>query len=112
MDRGRAKLSSGSCGREAAECKAIRIAGVDQFGSTSGSKQHRRDEARDNLVASIYGWFTEGFGIPDLKRAKAMLEELRLTGLSRSVSIADLPRNDLNLQGARVGGLGPNPTPD
>jgi tetratricopeptide (TPR) repeat protein len=38
-------------------------------------KQHRRDEAR-NLIAPIYGWFTEGFDMPDLKRAKAMLEEL------------------------------------
>jgi hypothetical protein len=25
----------------------------------------------------IYGWFTEGFDTPDLKEAKALLEELR-----------------------------------
>jgi predicted ATPase len=35
----------------------------------------RRAEAR-NLLAPVYGWFTEGFGAPDLKEAKALLEEL------------------------------------
>jgi class 3 adenylate cyclase/tetratricopeptide (TPR) repeat protein len=38
-------------------------------------KQDRRGEARD-LLAPIYGWFTEGFDAPDLKEAKALLEEL------------------------------------
>ena len=38
-------------------------------------KQDRRGEAR-NLLAPIYGWFTEGFDAPDLKQAKALLEEL------------------------------------
>ena len=28
------------------------------------------------LLAPVYGWFTEGFDIPDLKEAKALLEEL------------------------------------
>jgi predicted ATPase len=37
--------------------------------------QGRRTEARD-LLAPIYGWFTEGFDTPDLKEAKALLEEL------------------------------------
>ena len=37
--------------------------------------QGRRTEARD-LLAPIYGWFTEGFGTPDLKEAKALLDEL------------------------------------
>ena len=34
-----------------------------------------RGEARD-LLAPIYGWFTEGFDTPDLKEAKALLERL------------------------------------
>jgi tetratricopeptide (TPR) repeat protein len=38
-------------------------------------KQDRRGEAR-NLLAPIYGWFTEGFDAPDLKQAKALLNEL------------------------------------
>jgi predicted ATPase len=38
-------------------------------------KQEKRREARD-LLAPIYGWFTEGFDVADLKEAKALLEEL------------------------------------
>jgi predicted ATPase len=37
--------------------------------------QGKRDEARD-LLAPVYGWFTEGFDTRDLKEAKALLEEL------------------------------------
>jgi predicted ATPase len=37
--------------------------------------QAKRDEARD-LLAPIYGWFTEGFDTRDLKEAKARLDEL------------------------------------
>jgi predicted ATPase len=36
----------------------------------------RRAEARD-LLAPVYGWFTEGFDTSDLKEAKALLDELR-----------------------------------
>jgi hypothetical protein len=28
------------------------------------------------MLAEIYNWFTEGFDTPDLKDAKALLEEL------------------------------------
>jgi predicted ATPase len=35
----------------------------------------KRDEARD-LLAPVYGWFTEGFDTLDLKEAKALLGEL------------------------------------
>jgi predicted ATPase len=37
--------------------------------------QGKRDEARD-LLAPVYGWFTEGFDTLDLKQAKTLLEEL------------------------------------
>jgi predicted ATPase len=37
--------------------------------------QGKRDEARD-LLAPVYGWFTEGFDTLDLKEAKALLQEL------------------------------------
>jgi predicted ATPase/class 3 adenylate cyclase len=39
------------------------------------SKRERRDDARD-LLAPLYGWFTEGFDTPDLKEAKALLDAL------------------------------------
>ena len=37
--------------------------------------QGKRAEARD-LLAPVYGWFTEGFDTPVLQEAKALLEEL------------------------------------
>jgi predicted ATPase len=38
-------------------------------------RQGKRDEAHQ-LLAEIYGWFTEGFDTADLQEAKALLEEL------------------------------------
>src|SRR5262249_23274168 len=46
--------------------------------------QGRRDEARD-LLAPIYGWFTEGFHTHDLKDARALLD-----GLSPAIGKAEL----------------------
>jgi predicted ATPase len=39
------------------------------------ARQGMHAEARD-LLAPVYGWFTEGFDAPDLKEAKALLDEL------------------------------------
>jgi predicted ATPase len=39
------------------------------------SEQGRRTEARD-LLAPLYGWFTEGFDTADLKETKALLDAL------------------------------------
>jgi predicted ATPase len=40
----------------------------------------RRDQGKvqqpRELLAPVYGWFTEGFDTRDLKAAKALLEEL------------------------------------
>ena len=39
-------------------------------------RQHgKRTEARQ-LLAELYGWFTEGFDTADLQEARALLEEL------------------------------------
>ena len=38
-------------------------------------EQGRRTKARD-LLAPVYGWFTEGFSTADLKEAKGLLDEL------------------------------------
>jgi predicted ATPase len=35
----------------------------------------RRIDARE-LLAPVYGWFTEGFDTPDLQKAKALLDAL------------------------------------
>jgi predicted ATPase len=37
--------------------------------------QGKREEAHE-LLAPVYGWFTEGFDTLDLKEAKALLDEL------------------------------------
>jgi predicted ATPase len=37
-----------------------------------GNVQHAHE-----LLAPVYGWFTEGFDTRDLKEARALLEELR-----------------------------------
>ena len=37
--------------------------------------QGRHNEARE-LLAPVYGWFTEGFDTLDLKQARALLDEL------------------------------------
>jgi predicted ATPase len=39
------------------------------------AEQGRRSEARD-LLAPVYGWFTEGFDTADLKEAKTLLDKL------------------------------------
>ena len=38
--------------------------------------QGKTQQARE-LLAPVYGWFTEGFDTRDLKEAKALLDELR-----------------------------------
>ena len=58
--------------RQNAKSLELRAAtGLARFWST----QDKRAEARD-LLAPLYGWFTEGFDTPDLIDAKALLDEL------------------------------------
>jgi predicted ATPase len=38
-------------------------------------QQGKRDQAHQ-MLADIYGWFTEGFDTKDLQEAKALLQEL------------------------------------
>ena len=55
------------------------------------SAQARRDEARD-LLAPVYAWFTEGFDTPDLKEAKALLDELNASS-TREDAAWTIPRD-------------------
>jgi predicted ATPase len=73
---------------EAAEklyCKALSIAQEQEaklweLRAAVSLARLRRDHGRAaevrELLAPIYGWFTEGFDTPDLKEAKALLDEL------------------------------------
>jgi predicted ATPase len=48
--------------------------------TATGHARLMRDQGRAReayeLLAPVYGWFTEGFDTRDLKEAKALLEEL------------------------------------
>jgi predicted ATPase len=60
--------------RERAASKALATARGDEHGAALRD-QEKRDEARE-LLAPVYGWFTEGFDTLDLKEAKTLLNEL------------------------------------
>jgi predicted ATPase len=57
------------------ELSAVSAAGGHGQSVRLWQQQGKRDEARE-LLALIYGWFTEGFDTADLQEAKALLEEL------------------------------------
>jgi tetratricopeptide (TPR) repeat protein len=60
-----------------ARCQSARLFELQAASSLARlwRDQSKRAEARD-LLRSIYSWFTEGFDAPDLKDAKALLDEL------------------------------------
>ena len=43
------------------------------------ARDHGRQAAARELLAPVYGWFTEGFDTPDLKEAKGLLDSLIIT---------------------------------
>jgi hypothetical protein len=44
------------------------------------------------MLSDIYHWFTEGFDTVDLQEAKALLEELQVGGITKSLSVQRIPR--------------------
>ena len=56
------------------QAKSLGTARSDELGSAV-AKSKQASRTRD-LLAAIYGWFTEGFDTNDLKEAKALLDEL------------------------------------
>jgi predicted ATPase len=56
------------------EAKSLELRAVMSL-SRLWQQQGKGEEARQ-MLAEIYGWFTEGFDIKDLQEAKALLEEL------------------------------------
>ena len=57
--------------------------------------QGKVQQARE-LLAPVYGWFTEGFDTRDLKEAKALLEGLRDQPLRKQIhSTGTHPKGDL-----------------
>ena len=59
---------------QAQQAKSLELRAVRDLARLWG-EQGRRAEA-DDLLAPVYGWFTEGFDTADLREAKALLDEL------------------------------------
>ena len=88
LNRHKGKLLLRQGHPEAAEelyCKALSIAAEQEaklweLRAAVSLGRLRRDQGRRtqalDLLAPVYGWFTEGFDTPDLKEAKALLDEL------------------------------------
>jgi hypothetical protein len=74
LNEGEASLQQAIRIAQAQQAKSLELRAVRDLAQLWG-EQGRRTEAR-NLVAQVYGWFTEGFDTLDLKEAKALLGEL------------------------------------
>jgi predicted ATPase len=57
------------------KAKSLELRAATSLAQLRGERG-RRAEARD-LLAPVYGWFTEGFDTADLKDAAKLLSELR-----------------------------------
>ena len=57
------------------QAKSLELRAVMSLGRL-WQQQGKQREAHQ-LLAEIYGWFTEGFDTADLQEAKALLDELR-----------------------------------
>ena len=75
LDEGHACLQQAIRIAQAQHAKSLELRAATSLARLWG-EQGRRAEARD-LLAAVYGWFTEGFDTADLKEAKALLDELR-----------------------------------
>jgi len=74
LDEGQASLQQAIRIAQAQQAKSLELRAATSLARLWG-EQGRRGEARD-LLAPVYGWFTEGFDTADLKEAKALLEQL------------------------------------
>jgi ATP/maltotriose-dependent transcriptional regulator MalT len=74
LDEGQASLRQAIHIAQAQQVKSLELRAARDLARLWG-EQGRRAEARD-LLAPVYGWFTEGFDTADLKDAKALLAEL------------------------------------
>ena len=68
-------FSEGHRDRSASASQVPRTACDDESGAAVAESQGKTAEARQ-MLAEIYGWFTEGFDTKDLQEAKALIEEL------------------------------------
>jgi class 3 adenylate cyclase/predicted ATPase len=74
LDQGQASLQQAIRIAQTQQAKSLELRAARDLARFWG-EQGRRAEASD-LLAPVYGWFTEGFDTVDLKEAKALLDEL------------------------------------
>ena len=74
LDEGGASLQHAIHIAQAQQAKSLELRAATSLARLWG-EQGRRTEARD-LLAPVYGWFTEGFDTADLTDAKLLLDEL------------------------------------
>jgi predicted ATPase len=74
LDEGQASLQQAIRIAQAQQAKSLELRAATSLARLWG-EQGRRTEARD-LLAPVYGWFTEGFDTADLKEAATLLSEL------------------------------------
>jgi class 3 adenylate cyclase/predicted ATPase len=74
LDEGQASLQQAIRVAQAQQAKSLELRAARDLARLWG-EQGRRAEARD-LLAPVYGWFTEGFDTADLKEAKSLLDAL------------------------------------
>ena len=74
LDEGQASLQQAIRIAQTQQAKSLELRAARDLARFWG-EQGRRAEASD-LLAPVYGWFTEGFDTVDLKEAKALLDEL------------------------------------
>jgi predicted ATPase len=74
LDEAQASLQQAIGIAQAQQAKSLELRAATSLARLWGEKGRRAD-AHD-LLAPLYGWFTEGFGTADLKEAKTLLDEL------------------------------------
>jgi class 3 adenylate cyclase/predicted ATPase len=74
LDEGQASLQQAIRIAQAQQAKSLELRAATSLARLWG-EEGRGAEAR-NLLAPVYGWFTEGFDTADLKDAKALLDQL------------------------------------
>jgi predicted ATPase len=74
LEEGQVALEEALCVARRQQARAYELRAATSLARLWG-EQGRRARARD-LLAPVYGWFTEGFDTLDLKQAKALLDEL------------------------------------
>ena len=72
----RRRLNSPRLRKRKRSSPRLRYEGSRGLAAMSLARDQGKSQQARELLAPVYGWFTEGFDTLDLKEAKALLEEL------------------------------------